>query len=55
MAKIEFDGIDDLIKDLDTIAIDCPDCGRSFEVKLDDIGSVVTCPYCKSKIELQSK
>lgn len=55
MAKFEFDGIDDLMEDLNTIEIDCPNCDRSFEVNLNDIGSVVTCPHCKAKIELESE
>ncbi len=55
MARFEFDGIDKVLADLNTLEIDCPDCGKTFEISVDDIGSVVTCPHCKAKIELQSE
>jgi len=52
MARFEFDGIDDVLKDLNTIEVDCPECDKPFEFQLSDIGSVVTCPHCQANIEL---
>ncbi len=51
MAKIEFDGIDDLMDDLNIIEIECPNCGQEFEVSLDDLDNVMVCPHCRAKFE----
>ena len=54
MAKIEFDGIDDLMDDLNIIEIECPNCGQEFEVSLDDLDNVMVCPHCRAKFEKTS-
>ena len=51
VAKIEFDGIDDLMDDLNIIEIECPNCGQEFEVSLDDLDNVMVCPHCRAKFE----
>ncbi len=35
------------------IDIDCPGCGISFDIQIQQIGSTVVCPHCGQKIELE--
>ena len=53
MARFDFDGLDDVMKDLEIIEIDCPVCNKPFEFNLSDIGSTVVCPHCNAGIELE--
>lgn len=53
MAKFEFDGIDDVLEELNSFIVNCPACNKTFEVSADAIGSKVKCPHCKSKIKLE--
>ena len=53
MARLEIDGIDDLMKDLEIIELDCPVCNKPFECNMNDIGSAVDCPHCNAKIVLE--
>ncbi|MDE6832788.1 MAG: hypothetical protein K2J39_00855 [Ruminococcus sp.] len=53
--------IDDFVDDLmnivteSEIATDCPNCEKKIYFKISDIGSSITCPYCKQLINLESE
>lgn len=36
------------------IEIECPDCGKSFDVQLNQMGTAVTCPHCGVQIQLEA-
>lgn len=36
------------------IEIECPTCNRGLSIKLNQVGKVVQCPFCKTNIELKS-
>ena len=55
MATFKFEGIDDVLEDLDTIKVDCPECENAFEFMISDIGVTVNCPHCQADIVLESK
>ena len=33
--------------------IDCPNCNKGITVRVDQVGQLVTCPHCKTKIDLK--
>lgn len=35
-----------------TMDYECSNCGELIEVSINDIGSIVECPHCKSKIKI---
>lgn len=35
------------------LEIDCPECEKSFEIQLNQVGTTVTCPHCGVGIELE--
>ncbi|MCM1315906.1 MAG: hypothetical protein NC205_00745 [Prevotella sp.] len=37
------------------IEIDCPNCEKEITFKISDVGSSITCPYCKQLINLESE
>ena len=55
MTDPDFDTLDDVLKEATLIPIDCPVCGKEFELNIYRDSDVVTCPHCKAKIEIDSK
>lgn len=57
MTHLEFDDsvFDDIIEDLKHFEIDCPECEKSFEISINDIGKSVSCPHCGTEIQIQSE
>lgn len=57
MAAFEFDSnaFDDILEELQTITVPCPECGESFDISVDDMDSSVICPHCKSTISIESE
>lgn len=58
MASFKVTGIDDVMKNMEKMAsgIDgfkCPVCGKPFRLSLK--ATKVTCPHCKSTIEIEHK
>lgn len=49
MAKSLFD---ELIGEQE-IDFDCPHCGESISVRVNQVGTTVKCPHCSNNIELQ--
>lgn len=54
MAKFEFDGIDELIEDLENAPYDCTCsvCGKQFQATQEQIlRPTVICPHCGAELE----
>ena len=57
MAKIEFDGIEDVILDFENIDsipfdCDCSACGKTFQATQKELlAPIVTCPHCGAELE----
>ena len=55
MARMEFDGVDDVLNDLKRMGneiddFECPECGEPFTL---DLGAkTVTCPHCSAEIQI---
>ena len=50
-----YDSDDILSEDADILETECPICGKDISFSLNDIGSTITCPHCKGKIDLASE
>lgn len=44
---------DEVLSETD-IEIDCPDCEKSFDIQLNQVGTTVTCPHCGAEIKLEA-
>lgn len=55
MAIFETFGADDDSNLLDSVEIDCPICGKPFDISTDSFTTTVLCPHCDSEIEIVSK
>lgn len=53
MARFElFEDDDNFLPD--SFTIDCPVCGKEFEIPSDPEDDYVICPHCNKKIEIES-
>ena len=55
MAAFETFGFDELLEDLKSLEIECPDCGQTFSIQLDDLPGSVTCPHCGIEIQVENE
>lgn len=54
VAKLEFEGIDDLMDDLENAPFDCvcSVCGKQFQATQEQLlQPTVTCPHCGAELE----
>lgn len=56
MARFESQGIDDFMNDLANleVEVECPDCGKPFDIPAASSGTTVTCPHCGCEIAIES-
>ena len=54
MASLEIFGFDELLEDLNSLEIECPNCGQAFSIPVADLSGVVTCPHCNAEIQIES-
>lgn len=40
---------------LDNVSVNCPECGKQFDISLNNIGSSVTCPHCNASVEISAE
>lgn len=53
MAKFEYSGFDDEGNIPLTGSIECPSCGKQFDISLDTNNPSVICPHCQTEIEIE--
>lgn len=53
MAEFDVFGFDDEGNIPLTGSVECPICGKQFDISLDISSPTVTCPHCQTEIEIE--